>query len=92
MGNMVKVVAREPVYVASRRWTRVAHAREAVETIRAHAVDASERANARLRRGRAGRSAVGALAGGAGERQTARTARTATDGEKRDVIACVLQV
>ncbi len=76
MGNMVKVVAREPVYVASRRWTRVAHAREAVETIRAHAVDASERANARLRRGRAGRSVVGALAGAwANERRNGRNGR-----------------
>ena len=76
MGNMAKVVAREPVCVASRRWTRVAHAREAVETIRAHAVDASERADARLRRGRVGRSVVGALAGArANERRNGRNGR-----------------
>ena len=88
---MAKVVAREPVFVASRRWIRVAHAREAVETVRAHAVDASERADERLRCGRAGRSVVGALAG-ARANETERTERTATDGEKRDVRECVLQV
>ena len=74
MGNMV-VVARIGVRRVATVDTRRARARGG-RNDRVHAVDASERANARLRRGRAGRSVVGALAGAwANERRNGRNGR-----------------